>query len=79
MQQLEKQYHINCAPGDVGRYCILPGDPGRCASIAALFDDASLVSQNREYTVYTGTLLWKRSLYAPPVSAVPPLLSPWRN
>ena len=21
------QYHINCGPGDVGRYCILPGDP----------------------------------------------------
>ena len=60
MQQLEKQYHINCAPGDVGRYCILPGDPGRCASIAALFDDASLVSQNREYTVYTGTLLGEK-------------------
>ena len=57
MQQLEKQYHINCAPGDVGRYCILPGDPGRCASIAALFDNAAFVSQNREYTIYTGTLL----------------------
>lgn len=27
MQVLEKQYHIACAPGDVGRYCILPGDP----------------------------------------------------
>ena len=57
MQELEKQYHIRCAPGDVGRYCILPGDPGRCASIAALFDNARLVSCNREYTVYTGTLL----------------------
>ena len=60
MQELEKQYHIHCAPGDVGRYCILPGDPGRCASIAALFDDAQLVSQNREYTVYTGTLLGEK-------------------
>ena len=60
MQQLEKQYHINCAPGDVGRYCILPGDPGRCASIAALFDNAVFVSQNREYTIYTGTLLGEK-------------------
>ena len=60
MQQLEKQYHINCAPGDVGRYCILPGDPGRCPSIAALFDDAAFVSQNREYTIYTGTLLGEK-------------------
>ena len=60
MQELEKQYHIHCVSGDVGRYCILPGDPGRCASIAALFDDAKLVAQNREYTVYTGTLLGEK-------------------
>jgi len=60
MQELEKQFHIRCVPGDVGRYCILPGDPGRCASIAALFDDAALVSQNREYTIYTGTLLGEK-------------------
>ena len=57
MQQLEKQYHINCAPGDVGRYCILPGDPGRCKAIADLFDEAHFVTQNREYCVYTGKLL----------------------
>ena len=41
----------------MGRYVILPGDPGRCASIAAYFDDAKLIAQNREYTTYTGTLL----------------------
>ena len=60
MQQLEKQYHINCVPGDVGRYCILPGDPGRCESIAALFEDAKFVGQNREYVIYTGTLLGEK-------------------
>ena len=60
MQELEKQFHIHCVPGDVGRYCILPGDPGRCASIAALFDDAKFVSQNREFTIYTGTLLGEK-------------------
>ena len=60
MQQMEKQYHIACVPGDVGRYCILPGDPGRCESIAALFDDAKLVSQNREYVIYTGSLLGEK-------------------
>ena len=21
MQELERQFHINCVPGDVGRYC----------------------------------------------------------
>ena len=57
MQQLEKQFHIHCTAGDVGRYCILPGDPGRCASIAEHFDGPRLISQNREYTVYTGSLL----------------------
>ena len=60
MQTLEKQYHIHCMEGDVGRYVILPGDPGRCEKIAALFDDAHFVSSNREYTVYTGTLLGEK-------------------
>ena len=60
MQKLEKQFHIRCVEGDVGRYVILPGDPGRCEKIAALFDDAHFVSSNREYTVYTGTLLGEK-------------------
>ena len=60
MQQLEKQFHIHCVEGDVGRYVILPGDPGRCASIAALFDDAHHVGQNREYNIYTGWLLGEK-------------------
>ena len=60
MQELEKQYHIHCVEGDVGRYCILPGDPGRCASIAEYFENPVLVAQNREYTVYTGTLLGEK-------------------
>ncbi len=60
MQQLEKQYHIGCVPGDVGRYCVLPGDPGRCEAIAALFDNGKFVSQNREYVIYTGTLLGEK-------------------
>ena len=60
MQNLEKQYHIHCVEGDVGRYVILPGDPGRCEKIAALFDDAHFVASNREYTVYTGTLLGEK-------------------
>lgn len=60
MQKLEKQFHIHCVEGDVGRYCILPGDPGRCESIAALFDDAKHVAQNREFNIYTGTLLGEK-------------------
>ena len=60
MQKLEKQFHIHCVEGDVGRYVILPGDPGRCESIAALFDDAHHVAQNREFNIYTGTLLGEK-------------------
>ena len=60
MHELERQYHIACAPGDVGRYCILPGDPGRVPAIAALFDDARQVAYNREFCVWTGTLLGEK-------------------
>ena len=60
MQPLAKQFHIHCVAGDVGRYVILPGDPGRCAAIAALLDEAHHVAQNREFNIYTGTLLGER-------------------
>ncbi|HRF49739.1 MAG TPA: nucleoside phosphorylase [Anaerolineales bacterium] len=53
---LEKQYHIECGPGDVGRYVLLPGDPGRVPVIAALLDDACKIAEHREYTTYTGSL-----------------------
>lgn len=53
---MSEQYHIRCREGDVGRYVLMPGDPGRCALIAAHFEDARLVAQNREYTTYTGML-----------------------
>ena len=52
----ERMYHINMAKGDVGRYVILPGDPGRCEKIAKHFDDCHFVTSNREYVTYTGTL-----------------------
>lgn len=53
---LEKQYHIECGPGDVGRYVLLPGDPGRVPVIAAFLDDARKIAEHREYTTYTGSL-----------------------
>lgn len=56
----ERQYHINCLPGDVGRYCLLPGDPGRCEKIAAYFDNPVHVITNREYNTWTGTLLGEK-------------------
>lgn len=51
-----RQYHIQVAEGEVGRYVILPGDPKRCEKIAAYFDDPVKIADNREFTTYTGTL-----------------------
>jgi uridine phosphorylase len=56
MNVTERQHHIDVAPGEVGRYVFLPGDPGRCEPIAQLFDEPKLVAQNREYVTWTGYL-----------------------
>ena len=50
------QYHIGVKTGEVGRYVLLPGDPKRCAKIAAHFDNPVLIADSREYVTYTGTL-----------------------
>lgn len=60
MQAHEREFHLNMVKGDVGRYCILPGDPGRCEKIAAYFDDPKQVMFNREYMTYTGMLLGEK-------------------
>jgi len=52
----ELMHHIKCGEGDVGRYVILPGDPGRVEKIAAYLTDAHHVTTNREYCIYAGTL-----------------------
>ena len=51
-----RQYHIQVAKGEVGRYVLLPGDPKRSAKIASYFDDARLVADSREFVTWTGTL-----------------------
>lgn len=54
----ELQFHIRCSREDgLGRYCILPGDPGRCESIASFFDEPEFVGMNREFCVWKGKLL----------------------
>ncbi|MCI2048702.1 MAG: uridine phosphorylase [Lachnospiraceae bacterium] len=55
-QDPTRQYHIQVAKGEVGRYVLLPGDPKRCEKIAQYFDAPRLVADNREFTTYTGTL-----------------------
>ena len=60
MQATEKQFHIHCVEGDVGRYVLLPGDPGRCEAIAKHFDDPVHIGMNREYNIWTGSLLGEK-------------------
>ncbi len=60
MQEMELQFHIRCKEGDVGRYCFLPGDPGRCEAIASHFDNPVHIGMSREYNIYTGTLLGQK-------------------
>ena len=55
-EDASRQYHIQVAQGEVGRYVIMPGDPKRCVKIAQYFDDPVLIADNREYITYTGTL-----------------------
>ncbi|RLE59437.1 MAG: uridine phosphorylase [Thermoprotei archaeon] len=48
------QYHIQCRPGDVAPYVLLPGDPERSEKIAKTWDEWKFVARHREYVTYTG-------------------------
>ena len=52
----EKQYHIAAARGEIGGYCILPGDPARCEKIAAYLEEPYHLVTNREYNIFCGKL-----------------------
>lgn len=55
-EDTSRQYHIQTAKGEVGRYVILPGDPKRCIKIAQYLENPELIADNREFITYTGTL-----------------------
>ncbi len=48
------QYHLKVKPGDVAKYVMLPGDPGRVLKIAKFMDNAKEIARNREFLTYTG-------------------------
>jgi len=48
------QYHLKVKPGDVAKYVLLPGDPGRVLKIAEFLDEAKEVAKNREFITYSG-------------------------
>ena len=52
----QKQYHIAARRGEIGGYCLLPGDPGRCEAIAACLENPYHLTSNREYNVWCGEL-----------------------
>ena len=52
----DREYHIDVAPEEVGKYVLLPGDPDRCEKIAPHFDRCWKVAQKREFVTYTGLL-----------------------
>lgn len=60
MKELEKQFHIGLTNGDVGKYVILPGDPGRCEQIAQYFDNPKFKHSNREFNIWNGELEGER-------------------
>ena len=60
VDNMELMHHIDMKKGDVGRYVLIPGDPGRCERIASYFDNPRLVAEKREYKTYTGTLLGEK-------------------
>lgn len=50
------QMHLQIKPGDVPRYVMVPGDPGRVPIIASCWDDSRDVAYHREYRTMRGTL-----------------------
>lgn len=50
----QKQYHIQCKPGEIGEYVLLPGDPARSDRVAKYLDEAKMIAHNREHRTFTG-------------------------
>jgi uridine phosphorylase len=48
------QYHLMVRPGDVSRYVLLPGDPGRVKRIASYWEEKRVIAEHREYLTYSG-------------------------
>jgi len=51
---MKKMHHLQIEPGQIGKFVIMPGDPGRCHLVAEHFENPQLIAQSREYVTYTG-------------------------
>lgn len=56
MEITETMFHLKCRADDIGKYVLLPGDPGRTDVIAGYIDDARLIGSNREFRIWSGSL-----------------------
>ncbi len=52
---MSKQPHLLVEDGELADVALVPGDPGRVDRIAAQCDDATTVTENREYKVVNAT------------------------
>jgi uridine phosphorylase len=52
----QRKYHVGLAPGEVGGYVLMPGDPFRTALIAQYLEGAEEKAFSREYRTFTGTV-----------------------
>lgn len=46
---------MHLKPGDIPRYVLLPGDPGRVPLIASFWDQSRMVAEHRGFVTYAGT------------------------
>lgn len=49
-----KQFHLKIGAGDVSRYVLMPGDPGRVPKIGEHWDTYTEIAYNREYRIARG-------------------------
>lgn len=54
LNEHQRVYHLNLAPGDIGRKIILVGDPERVQMISSHFDEMQVERRNREFVTHTG-------------------------
>ena len=52
---MDKMYHIQATDETIAPYVLLPGDPHRVPLVAAKWDTAEKIADNREHVTYTGT------------------------
>jgi uridine phosphorylase len=52
---MSKQPHLLVSEGELADVALIPGDPGRVDRIAAMCDDSTVLSENREYKVVNAT------------------------